>query len=286
MIRLLWFFRKNPPASFSTSGNFSLFLKSLLLSSARLSDGYSAEQQQFWTLFYLSAEYEKYFWTDVRTMSNNEHVPRAVFLAAIEEIDTENLPSHNQAYPYPESSDSTEYDDLLLSNMFPAVDEEFTLLTLVTGLLGDHRLLHLHYSGQNLLLLSETKKWHRRFLLVFFGRLHRISAGQIYARIFLVACFSAFMIFLGVFSFLLRSSLSNRNERHSTHWRKHDLWSETSQFEIHQFLTASFPYKKHEEEQTHLCVARWTEPHLDRSADRHEFPLQRFEHRAKPGLRT
>ena len=40
------------------------------------------------------------------------------FLAAIEEIEMENLTSHTQAYPYPESSDSTEYDDLLLSNMF------------------------------------------------------------------------------------------------------------------------------------------------------------------------
>ena len=52
------------------------------------------------------------------------------FRAAIEEIEMGNLTSHVQAYPYPESSDSTEYDDLLLSNMFQLSTENLYCLLL------------------------------------------------------------------------------------------------------------------------------------------------------------
>ena len=53
------------------------------------------------------------------------------FLAVIGEIAMDNLTSHPQVYPYLESCDFIEY--------VPALDQEFTLSTLVAGLLGNDR---------------------------------------------------------------------------------------------------------------------------------------------------
>ena len=121
------------------------------------------------------------------------------FRAAIEEIEMENLTSHTQAYRYPESSDSTEYDDLLLSNIFQlsTVNVRCLLLSpvfwaIIGCLIG--------------LLLVQVfccclkRKMAPLLLLDFFSRSNRLKTGQIYARVFLGICFAIFMIFLGIFS--------------------------------------------------------------------------------------
>jgi hypothetical protein len=121
------------------------------------------------------------------------------FRAAIEEIEMENLTSHTQAYRYPESSDFTEYDDLLLSNIFQlsTVNVRCLLLSpvfwaIIGCLIG--------------LLLVQVfccclkRKMAPLLLLDFFSRSNRLKTGQIYARVFLGICFAIFMIFLGIFS--------------------------------------------------------------------------------------
>ena len=122
------------------------------------------------------------------------------FRAAIEEIDMDNFTSHTQAYPYPESSDSTEYDDLLFSNMFQFPTNHLQCL-LVSPIFW--AIVCCMICIIPLKVLFYCLKWKRtpKFLVKFFSGEDRIKAGQIYARVFLGICFSIFMIFLGIFSF-------------------------------------------------------------------------------------
>ena len=190
---------KNPPASFSTVGKFSYFSSHFFYQVQDCLMGTQRNSSSFGPCFICPPSMKSVSGLtceSCRTMSTSTRC----FLAAIEEIDMENLPSHNQAYPYPESSDSTEYDDLLLSNVFQLSTKSLHCLLLSPvfwAIIGCFICIIL----VKIFFYCLKGKMAPTFLLAFFARLHRISAGQIYARIFLVACFSAFMIFLGVFSF-------------------------------------------------------------------------------------
>lgn len=122
------------------------------------------------------------------------------FLAAIEEIELGNLTSHTQAYPYPESSGSTEYDDLLLSNMFQLSTDNARCLLLSPVFWAIISCLVCMILVQ-VVFFCVKRNMAPKFLLNVFSRENLINTENIYARVFLSTCFSIFMIFLGLLSF-------------------------------------------------------------------------------------
>ena len=174
---------ENPPASFSVSDRSVVFVSLFFYLSRACLVGTQRNSSSFGSCFICPP--------NTRSVSGLTCEPCQMintssrcFPAAIEEIDVENLASYTQAYSYPESSDLTEYDDLLLSNMFQLSTKNLHCL-LLSPIIWSIISCLICIMLVQVFFHCLKRKMTPKFVLHFFSRGNRIKAGQIYAGVFL-----------------------------------------------------------------------------------------------------